>query len=115
MNTASFSLISPGQFQHVGGFLGQRFSVNLNNRLKDPMLSEEYIRRHERKDHFEWFWSGEQIGKWFDSSAYAALIAKDNTLLDRIGELLDRLAKTQGEDGAVSITLRRHRVPWPRI
>lgn len=111
MADALFSLVQPGQIQHVGGFLGRRFEVNRTNRLKDPILSEEYIRRHERKDHFDWFWAGEQIGKWFDASAYTALIARDTWLLDRIDELLNRLEKTQEEDGAVSITLRRNRVP----
>jgi DUF1680 family protein len=94
-----------------GGFLGKRFAANLSGRLKDPMLSEEFIRRHERKDHFEWFWSGEQLGKWFDAAAYSALIARDAGLLERIEALLARLEKTQEEDGAVSITLRRNRVP----
>ena len=111
MTNPSFSLIHPGQLQHVSGFLGQRFEVNRTNRLKDPILSEEFIRRHERKDHFEWFWAGEQIGKWFDASAYTALITHDAWLLNRIDELLERLSKTQEEDGAVSITLRRNRVP----
>lgn len=110
-NETKNAFIHPASFQQVGGFLGQRFAANNRGRLKDPLFSEEYIRRHERKDHFEWFWAGEQIGKWFDASAYTALINKDEALLERIHELLDRLEKTQEEDGAVSITLRRNRVP----
>jgi DUF1680 family protein len=107
----SFTFIHPCQVQSVGGFLGSRFEVNRSNRLKDPGMSEEFIRRHERKDHMEWFWAGEQIGKWLDSAAYTGLIVKDDWLLNRIDELISRLEKTQEVDGAVSITQRRNRVP----
>lgn len=111
MLTSQNSFIQPAHVHNIGGFLGERFHANSRGRLKDPMLSEEYIRHHERKDHFEWFWAGEQIGKWFDAAAYTALIERDPWLLARIEELLNRLEKTQEEDGAVSITLRRNRVP----
>ena len=37
---------------------------------------------------------GEQIGKWIDAAAYAALIADDQELLNRVNELIDRLPAT---------------------
>jgi DUF1680 family protein len=113
-------LIAPRAFDSVGGFLGQRFHANREKRLKDPLLSEEFIRLHERKAHTvfhwvktydDWFWLGEQIGKWLDASAYAALIADDHELLTRVHELIDRLAKSQEEDGYLGITPRFHRNP----
>lgn len=106
-----FSFLQPQQIQSMGGFLGSRYEANRTHRLKDPCLSEEYIRKYERREHMEWFWAGEQIGKWLDSAAFTALISKDDWLLKRIEELLSRLEKTQEVDGAVSITLRRNRVP----
>jgi len=106
-----YTFLPPQAICQVGGFLGQRFHANDTGRIQDALLSEEFIRRHERKDHFEWFWLGEQIGKWFDAAAYTATLTKDQGLLNRIHMLLDRLEKTQEEDGAVSITLRRNRVP----
>jgi DUF1680 family protein len=111
MNSSPYTFLHPRQICRVGGFLGARFDANRDGRLKDPMLSEEYIRRHEKKADMDWFWAGEQIGKWFDAAAYTALISNDRWLLERIEALLARLAKTQEEDGAVSITARRNRVP----
>jgi len=112
--------ITPRAFDTVGGFLGRRFHANREGRLKDPVLSEEFIRLHERKTHTisgwtktydDWFWLGEQIGKWLDASAYTALIADDHELLTRVHELLERLAKSQEGDGYLGITPRFHRNP----
>jgi len=112
--------IDPRAFDTVGGFLGQRFHANREKRLKDPLLAEEFIRLHERKTHTffgwtrtydDWFWMGEQIGKWLDASAYAALIADDHELLTRVYESLERLAKSQEEEGYLGITPRFHRNP----
>jgi hypothetical protein len=72
------------------------------------MLAEGFIRLHERKTttifhwtktYDDWFWLGEQIGKWLDASTYAALIAGDQALLERVHELIERLAESQEEDG----------------
>lgn len=112
--------IEPRAFDFVGGFLGRRFHANREKRLKDPLLSEEFIRLHERRTHTifhwtktydDWFWLGEQIGKWLDASAYTALIADDHELLARVHELIERLAQSQEEDGYLGITPRFHRNP----
>ena len=101
----------PRAFDAVGGFLGQRFHANREKRLKDALLAEEFIRLHERKDYDDWFWLGEQVGKWLDASAYAALIAHDQELLYRVHEVIERLARSQEEDGYLGITVRYHRTP----
>lgn len=112
--------IAPQDFSAVGGFLGQRFQANRVGRLKDRILSEEFIRLHERKVHRilgytktydDWFWLGEQVGKWLDASAYAGLIADDQELLDRVHEVVERLARSQEEDGYLGVTIRHHRNP----
>jgi hypothetical protein len=114
------STIEPSALRAVGGFLGQRFHANREKRLKDPLLAEEFIRLHERKSrtifgrtrtYDDWFWLGEQIGKWLDASTYAALIADDQELLERVHELIERLAQSQKEDGYLGITPRFHRNP----
>ncbi len=118
--TTTVQPIDPRAFHAVGGFLGQRFHANREKRLKDPLLSEQFIHLHERKAHTifhwtttydDWFWLGEQIGKWLDAAAYTALIADDHELLTRVHELLDRLAQSQEEDGYLGITPRFHRNP----
>src|SRR6185295_4220442 len=98
----------PRAIESVGGFLGARFHANRNGRLKDALLSEEYIRRHERRGYDDWFWLGEQVGKWLDAAAHTALIARDAALLDRVLEVLERLARSQEPDGYLGITNRRH-------
>ena len=58
MPTNNFTPIKPDSFLHIGGFIGQRFQANRLGRLKDPILSEEFIRLHERKNYDGWFWLG---------------------------------------------------------
>jgi DUF1680 family protein len=114
------STVEPSALRAVGGFLGQRFHANRETRLKDQMLAEGFIRLHERKTHTifqwtktydDWFWLGEQIGKWLDAATYAALIAGDQELLARVHELIERLAESQEGDGYLGITPRFHRNP----
>jgi hypothetical protein len=71
--------IPPQNVKAVGGFLGRRFHANRMARLNDPVLAEEFIRLHERKiynlmgreqSYDDWFWLGEQVGKWLDAAAY---------------------------------------------
>ena len=102
---------SPRDIDSVGGFLGQRFHANRTRRLKDWALSEQFIRLHERKRYDDWFWMGEQVGKWLDASAFAALIAKDSDLLQRVEDAIERLARSQEPDGYLGITSRIHRNP----
>jgi DUF1680 family protein len=111
MDNTIVSGVAPGDISAVGGFLGQRFEANRTGRLNDWMLSEEFIRLHEQQDHGDWFWLGEQVGKWLDASAYTALIADDQQLLERVHEVLARLAQTQEPDGYLGITRRRYRIP----
>ena len=61
------STLPPRDLGAVGGFLGARFQANRTRRLKDKLLSEQFIRLHEQKHYDDWFWMGEQIGKWLDA------------------------------------------------
>jgi len=103
--------IGPAGIQQLGGFLGQRFLANQKARLKDDYLSEGFIRLHETKNHDDWFWLGEQVGKWLDAATYAALISGDEALLRRVSDIVDRLENAQAEDGYLGITTRHHRNP----
>jgi uncharacterized protein len=105
------STLPPRDLCAIGGFLGRRFDANRTHRLKDKLLSEQFIRLHERKHYDDWFWMGEQIGKWLDAAAYTALLAKDDELLARVHELIDRLAAAQEPDGYLGITAHYHRNP----
>lgn len=111
MNESTHHPILPQGVRAVGGFIGQRFNANLNGRLKDIQLSEEFITRNERKNYDDWFWTGEQIGKWLEAAAYAGLITRDQALLARVHELVERLARSQEPDGYVGVTAAFHRNP----
>lgn len=103
--------IRPDGLNQVGGFLGRRFMANHNARLKDPLLSENFIRLHENKNDDGWFWMGEQIGKWLDAATFSGLISGDEALLQRVHEIIDRLEKAQEADGYLGITKEHHRNP----
>lgn len=103
--------ISPASIERIGGFLGQRFLNNKEKRLKDWTLAEEFISMYERKSHQDWFWIGEQAGKWLDAAAYAAVISRDEALRERVLQAVDRLAASQERDGYLGITAPWHRSP----
>ena len=121
MNVESvLSPIAPQNFKSVGGFFGRRFHANRTARLNDPILAEEFIRLHERKtfnlmgreqSYDDWFWLGEQVGKWLDAAAYTGLIADDQALLNKVNQVIERLAQSQEDDGYLGITVRWHRNP----
>lgn len=111
MNESILQFVAPRDMVSVGGFLGSRFQVNQAGRLKDTLLSEEFIRLHERKNYDDWFWLGEQIGKWLDAATYSALISHDQALLDRVHEIVERLAASQESSGYLGITSQFHRNP----
>lgn len=111
MIQSSHATLRPEALTSLQGFLGQRFQANVLRRLKDPILPEEFVRRYEDKKYRDWFWLGEQIGKWLDASAYTTLINRDDTLRAKIDEVLERLAKTQEADGYLGITVFYNRDP----
>lgn len=106
-----FRPVDPAEIHDIGGFLGRRFRANTENRLKDWSLVESYITMHERKDRSDWFWIGEQAGKWLDAAAHACVISGDEMLRDSVLQAIDRLAASQEKDGYLGITAPWHRNP----
>ncbi|MCJ7739510.1 MAG: glycoside hydrolase family 127 protein, partial [Anaerolineae bacterium] len=103
--------IRPRDVAAFDGFLGPRFDANREGRLKDWVLSEQFIRQYENQDYGDWFWMGEQVGKWLDAAAYAGLISGDDDLLHRVQDALERVGRSQEENGSIGITRRRYRSP----
>lgn len=103
--------MKPAALRSLGGFLGERFRANITGRIKDIAMTEEFIRRYEQKNWRDWFWVGEQIGKWLDSAAYSSLITGDTALRTQIDEILQRLAKSQESSGYLGITVHYNRTP----
>ena len=113
MNVPKRMAVSPAPqtVSGLGGFFGQRFQASVDQRLKNHRFREEFIGLHERKDYSDWFWMGEQLGKWLEAAAYAALINDDQQLQDDVRGVLDRLEATQEADGYIGITNVVQRTP----
>lgn len=107
----SASFVKPTGIRSLGGFLGERFRANITGRIKDIAMTEEFVRRYEHQNWRDWFWVGEQIGKWLDSAAYSSLITGDAGLRAQIDDVLARLAKSQESSGYLGITVRHNRAP----
>lgn len=96
-------IAKPSALSQVGGFLGERFLLNKENKLKNQSLSEKFIQLVERKSYSDWFWLGEQLGKWFYASIYSALISGDEELKLRVESYINRAAAAQESNGRFSI------------
>ncbi|MFW5980475.1 MAG: beta-L-arabinofuranosidase domain-containing protein [Halanaerobiaceae bacterium] len=107
----TISSCNPEIFKKIEGFLGKRFYLNMDNRLKNEKLITEYITPYQKKNHKQWFWIGEQIGKWLDAATYSALIADDRNLQKKIKEIITDLNKCQEKDGYLGVTRQMHRTP----
>lgn len=86
-----------------GGFTGQRWQANIDGSLKKLEI-DRLTRMVEERPQKTWWWIGEQPGKWLESSALSAVIAKDETLLASVKSILERLKKAQAPDGYMGIT-----------
>jgi uncharacterized protein len=109
--SSTHQFVKPSSIRRLDGFLGDRFRANIKGRIKDVAMTEEFIRRYEQQNWRDWFWVGEQIGKWLDSAAYSSLITGDAGLRAQIDEILTRLAKSQESSGYLGITVKYNRTP----
>jgi DUF1680 family protein len=94
----------------VGGFIGRR--LKLNAEYLQQFDVERYVELMERKKYRDWFWIGEQPGKWLEAAVYAS--STGNTALrEKAERVLERIAASQDADGYLGITdpavrTRRH-------
>lgn len=81
--------------------MGRRLRLNVENRLKSFEI-DRYLRMVEEKKHRDWWWIGEQPGKWLEAAIWAS--AQDDGLRRRAREVLRRLVAAQDADGYLGIT-----------
>ncbi len=87
----------------LGGFVGQRIRANTDGYLK-PFDIERYTRMVEEKKQRDWWWIGEQPGKWLESAVLASRQSGDSPLEQRARQVLARLAAAQEAGGYLGIT-----------
>jgi len=97
------SPIAISSFREIGGFVGERIEANRNHYLKTFDI-DRFVGMVEQKRHRDWWWIGEQPGKWLESAALNAAWSGDEDLLRKAREVLDRIAAAQEDGGYVGIT-----------
>ena len=60
----------------LGGYIGQRIRANTEGYLK-PFDIERYKKMVEEKKQRDWWWIGEQPGKWLESAVLASRQAEE--------------------------------------
>ncbi len=95
-----------GDVQDIGGYIGARIAANRDGSLK-PFDIDRYARMVEQKNYTNWFWIGEQPGKWLE----AAALTPDPALQLEAKQILARLVAAQEPDGYLGVTAPSARTP----
>lgn len=95
--------LAPAAISGIGGFVGTRLRANVDGYLKVFDI-DRYVRMVEQKQHRDWWWVGEQPGKWLESAALAAEQTGDDAFREKAGKILARLVAAQEPDGYLGIT-----------
>lgn len=87
----------------LGGYVGQRIEANTEGYLKAFDI-DQYVRMVEQKKHRDWWWIGEQPGKWLESAVRASRTDADEALEAKARQILSRLISAQEPSGYLGIT-----------
>lgn len=93
----------PAEIRGVEGFAGARFAANRIGYLRAFDI-EHHTRMVEEKKHRDWWWVGEQPGKWLESAVLTSLQAHDPELDRQARAILARLVAAQEPDGYLGVT-----------
>ena len=105
--------LAPGQVRQIGGFVGDRMLVNKTGAILGLDINK-YVGMLEKQDYTQWFWIGEQPGKWLESAILTSRAQEDQELDAKARAVLARMIKAQRPDGYLGITadkLRTEAVP----
>ena len=106
-----FKRPEPRDISAIGGFVGRRLTLNAEN--LDRFDVAQYVDLLERRNYTDWFWIGEQPGKWLEAAIYASASGERPELTQKLRGVLNRMISLQGPDGYLGITdpavmTRRH-------
>jgi DUF1680 family protein len=97
--------------KNIGGFFGHRMKLNRNNYIKTFPI-DEHVHFIEKREHTDWSWTqAEQHGKWIESALLSAVQSEDKALNGQVNEVLNRIIRSQEEDGYVGATAKSYRSP----
>jgi DUF1680 family protein len=97
------SPLPAGSIRGIGGYVGQRFRDNQDGYLKVFDI-DRYARMIEAKTYRDWWFIGEQPGKWLESAVLTSRATGDRALEMRAREVLARLVAAQEPGGYLGIT-----------
>lgn len=89
------------------GYVGERWEANRARYLHDFDI-EHYVRLVEQRNHRDWWWLGEQDGKWLESAVLSSAHT-DPELRDKAKAMLDRIIASQEPGGYVGVTSKAFR------
>ena len=101
--TASQKSVSAVKVHDVGGFLGMRMQANKDNYLKKFDI-QHWLDMLSTRTFSEWWWTGEQPGKWLESSILSGNCLQDTDLISQSHRVLSEMIKSQANDGYLGIT-----------
>ncbi|RYX81717.1 hypothetical protein EON83_22800 [bacterium] len=102
--------VSPAAVHGIGGFVGERMAANRENYLKKFDINS-HVAMVEAAKTRDWWWIGEQPGKWLESATWSAKTANDANLEASTRAILARLEAAQKPDGYLGITDTAVRTP----
>lgn len=93
----------------IGGFVGERMTLNREVYLKQFPI-DEYVDFVVNRQHKDWIWTkAEQHGKWIESSYLSAIQSGDKELMEKAQKNLYRIIDSQEPEGYLGATARDYR------
>jgi DUF1680 family protein len=94
-----------GDVHGLGGFLGERYRLNTEDRLLGNLgfEHEKLLRMVEEKKTAEWNFRGEHPGKWLEAAIWSSQATGNTALRAKAEETLRRMIAAQEPDGYLGI------------
>ena len=99
--------LTVNEVPELRGYLGERWEANRSNYLNQFDI-DHYVRLVEERKHCDWWWLGEQDGKWLESAVLSSAHS-DPKLRAKAKSILDRIIASQEPGGYVGVTSKAFR------
>lgn len=101
--------LTVSEVPELRGYLGERWEANRRGSLHEFDI-DRYVQLVEKRTHRDWWWAGEQDGKWLESAVLSSANS-DLALREKAKFVLDRIIASQEASGYIGITPRDARTP----
>lgn len=96
--------LTVNEVPELRGYLGERWQANRAGSIEGFDI-EKYVRLVEERKHYDWWWAGEQDGKWLESAILSS-VHSDPKLREKARTMLNRVIASQEPDGYVGVTAK---------